>query len=233
MFCKNCGNNMGNNFVCPYCGMNNAQPQMIPEPPQKGENKIIIIIIVLLFALAVGVFVVISMKKEQVEEEKRNPTSNIEESNTNTNTNSTSNIESNTNSNSIINTNTNGNTSPEHLVCKQTLNDVYGTYETTLEYDFKNGQLSSYKGTIVTTLSQSYLSYKDSLLKQYDDLYAAYKGITGINFSSQNKDDGFIYIVEIPSTSDVDTEKLTALGLSLTNYSAVKMDAYKNGLTCE
>ncbi len=216
MICRNCGNNIGDRVVCPYCGMQNQQYQdTAPEKAKKNNNLGPIIIMIIAVIMAIGVFVFVNMSKVKVEESSSN-------------TNETSNTNSLSNSSNVI-SNTNGN---ESLTCTQILNDDYGTYQTTYEYTFKNNRLSFYQTTTVATLNQDSYSYRDSILRQYDEANIEYKNISGIEVDSQIKGNGFTYIIKIEDTSKVDREKLTAMNLYQVNYSSVKEDATKNGLTC-
>ncbi len=217
MICRNCGNNIGDRVVCPYCGMQNQQFQeAVPEKTKKNNNLGPIIIMVIAVIMAIGVFVFVNMNKVKVEENSSNVDTNKI---SNINTNSSSNIGSNTNED-------------ETLVCTQNLNDDYGTYQSTYEYVFKNNRLSSYKVTTVATLNQDFYSYRDSILRQYDEANVDYKNVSGIMVESQIKGNGFTYIVKIDDLSKVDREKLKTMNLYLVDYSSVKSTASKKGLTC-
>lgn len=251
MLCKNCGNNIENRTICPYCGFNNYTPpvQQQQNVTKKGSNMGPIVVILVVLVMAVAVFFIVNHNRVKYEEEETNSTnSNAETSNTNsnsntnvesnTNTNSSSNISSNDNSGSNLNTNisTNTNTNvtkyPTQLHCTEKVQDTYGTYVATYDYTFRNDKMSSYKAVITGTLNKDYYSYRDSILKQYEDAHAIFYKVAGINVLSKKTNGGFVFQVEIKDTNMIDKAKLRELGFYILNYSGVKMKAYENGLTC-
>ena len=65
MICRNCGNNIENRTICPYCGFNNyTQPVQNNDnkPSKGGGNRTAIIIVIIVLIVAIAVFVFVSMK---------------------------------------------------------------------------------------------------------------------------------------------------------------------------
>lgn len=229
MICRNCGNNIGDRVVCPYCGMQNQQAQLIdPKPPKKVANKGPIIIMIIMVIMAIAVFVFVNTNRIKVEE--------VDDSSSNSNvaTNSNSTMNSNSASN-IVSSNSNSNSTeiPEHLVCIQELNDIYGNHKNTFEYTFERNKVISYKKIVEATLVPKYINYRDELLQQYEDADIPYQTVSGITIKSQRKSDGFIYTIEILDTSEVDSEKLKSMNLYSIDYFEIKKNADENGLTCQ
>lgn len=217
MLCRNCGNNIENRTVCPYCGFNNYQPTVESKPKsvKSGGNLLPTIIILVVLAMAIGIYFWVNKNRIKVVEEE--VPGSVSNSNTNTNTSS----------------NSSSNTAQTNLVCTKQVNDVYGVYVSTYEYIFQYDKMTSYKLELKTTLKKEYYSYRDELFQKYDEENEYLKSVSGIKLGNEMKTDGFSYIVEIENIESVDKEKLKEMNLYSRNYSDIKTEATKNGMTCE
>lgn len=220
MLCRNCGNNIENRTVCPYCGFNNYRPTVEKQEKhfKTSGNLIPTIIILVVLVMAIGVYFFVNQHRVKVVEEEVPSSSSTSNSNTTTSSNLT---------------NSNSNTAQNKLVCTQTINDVYGSYASTYEYTFQYDKLASYKLELDATLNKNSLSRRDELFQRYDAENDTLKDVSGIKLDNKMKEDGFSYTVEIENVEKVDNEKLKSMNLYSRSYSDIKAEASKKGMTCE